>query len=173
MTTIITDGKTIAADSLSLMGSEPVAYLNRRKLLVRNRKVYAMSGVAGMREALAAWIDAGADPKEAPPTQTDNGGWGLIVASPGEVIYVTNTCLYPGLMKPPFSIGSGQAYALGALAAGASPRAAIAIAAQFDVNSGGEIQVIDLETLVETIYAPDGVGVISQKPQALLMEAAE
>lgn len=41
-----------------------------------------------------------------------------------------------------YGIGSGGAYGVGAMAAGANPEKAVAIAAKFDVNTGGRIQVV-------------------------------
>lgn len=41
-----------------------------------------------------------------------------------------------------YGIGTGSAYGVGAMAAGLSPEKAVSIAAKFDVNTGGRIQVV-------------------------------
>lgn len=41
-----------------------------------------------------------------------------------------------------YGIGSGSAYGIGALSAGASIRKAMQIACQWDVNSGGSVQIV-------------------------------
>jgi hypothetical protein len=44
-----------------------------------------------------------------------------------------------------FAIGSGAPYAIGAMAMGASPEEAVALASRFDPATGGEIEVIPLK----------------------------
>lgn len=41
-----------------------------------------------------------------------------------------------------YGIGTGAPYGIGAMAAGMSPEKAVAVAAKFDVNTGGRIQVV-------------------------------
>lgn len=43
-----------------------------------------------------------------------------------------------------FAIGSGGPYAMGAMAMGATPEEAVAIAARFDPNTGGAVEVMQL-----------------------------
>lgn len=51
------------------------------------------------------------------------------------------------------AIGTGAPYALGALAAGASLREAIEVAASFDVNTGGSISVAMADELLNPLIA--------------------
>lgn len=44
-----------------------------------------------------------------------------------------------------FAIGSGAPYAIGAMAMGASPQEAVALASRFDPATGGEIEAIPLK----------------------------
>lgn len=44
-----------------------------------------------------------------------------------------------------YAVGSGGPYAMGAMAMGASPEEAVAIAARFDPNTGGEVEVLKLK----------------------------
>lgn len=44
-----------------------------------------------------------------------------------------------------FAIGSGGPYAMGAMAMGATPEEAVAIAARFDPGTGGEVEVMHLK----------------------------
>lgn len=44
-----------------------------------------------------------------------------------------------------FAIGSGAPYAIGAMAMGATPEQAVALASRFDPATGGEIEVIPLK----------------------------
>lgn len=43
-----------------------------------------------------------------------------------------------------FAIGSGGPYAMGAMAMGATPEEAVAIASRFDPSTGGEVEVMQL-----------------------------
>lgn len=62
----------------------------------------------------------------------------------GIFLYNANGSRY--LVKDEFlAIGSGGAYAMGAMALGATPMEAVAIAARFDPNTGGTIEVMQLE----------------------------
>lgn len=46
-----------------------------------------------------------------------------------------------------YAIGSGGAYALGAMAMGARPEEAVAIASRFDPSTGGEIETMQLKAV--------------------------
>lgn len=46
-----------------------------------------------------------------------------------------------------FAIGSGAPYAIGAMAMGATPEQAVALASRFDPATGGEIEVIPLKAV--------------------------
>lgn len=48
------------------------------------------------------------------------------------------------LNEPFYAIGTGAAYAMGALAAGATPEQAVLIAANFDTNTRGPVEQVNL-----------------------------
>lgn len=74
------------------------------------------------------------------------GGQILAVSKEGRVFYLSNGMGFVGPLRADFfAIGTGAAYAYGALAAGASPEEAVEIAISADVYSGGEIRRLDLE----------------------------
>ncbi|QVW55203.1 hypothetical protein pEaSNUABM29_00163 [Erwinia phage pEa_SNUABM_29] len=47
-------------------------------------------------------------------------------------------------VEPPMAVGSGCEFAIGAMAAGVSATDAVKVAIRYDINSGGEIQELDL-----------------------------
>lgn len=147
MTVIATDGHTIAADSLMTYGSERAAQ-PAEKLIRKDGRIFAVSGV-GIMNVLVDWFLGGADPEKAPKLGPD-GQWGLLVIeSDGRMNYLTSTMPYMQRAAPPFVLGSGGDFALGAMHAGASPAEAAAIACKLDVHCGGDIVVMYIDGLRE------------------------
>ncbi len=99
---------------------------------------------------VAKWLNDGAK-EDSKPTLADRGD----DARDSDFIYVERdgtaywlTC--PFLRKVRitnqfYAIGSGAAYALGALAAGATVRQALAIAAQYDPDTGKKCRVVAIK----------------------------
>lgn len=145
MTTIITDGVTIAADGLGCIGGE-VNGTDDKKIIIEKGVVYALSGFVGMRDALIAWHQDGAKVADVPATP-DGDSWTLLVIDTSGAKYFTGKCAYPNKVRTPFALGSGSDYAMGALHAGLSPQQAVqlVIDKRLDVGTGGEIQVIDIK----------------------------
>lgn len=145
MTTIATDGRTIAADGLRCCGNEPLS-TSERKIVVEGGAIYALTGDYAVIRACIEWHKNGANPKEAPPHwDAPDGGWTLIVIEQGPKLVAYRSRLpYPDPHPFPQAFGSGCDYAVGAMHAGASPRSAIEIASRLNVHTGGEIQVVDI-----------------------------
>lgn len=59
---------------------------------------------------------------------------GFLFFVEGQAVMMSDTGIY--------GVGTGSHYAIGAVAAGASPEEAVKIASKFDVNTGGKIQVV-------------------------------
>lgn len=150
MTTIATDGKTIAADGLACMGDEPIQR-DAVKIVVNGGRLYALAGTQALFPALIEWHHAGAKPADA-PAKTDGLRWSLLVADgPQSVVGYADHCPYADRVTFPFAFGSGQDFATGAMEAGATPAEAVAIACRRDIRSGGEIMVVDIaEALAQT-----------------------
>lgn len=141
MTTICSDGCTVAADGQETWGSEAVS-LTREKLRSWNGKIYGFTGVGALFEPCIRWVDSGADPNNAPEAKGDNNSWGLCVFEPDGVVYYSNNAPYPHRYSYPFAVGAGCDYAMGAMLAGASPGRAVEIAAEKNIHTGGKILVL-------------------------------
>lgn len=137
MTTIATDGRTIAADGQQTAGNERVTQ-DAVKIVMRNRVIYGLTGHSGLLEPLIAWHQAGAAVVDLPKGDS----WSLIVIDQDGLSAFTETCPYRTPFPYPAAFGSGDTYALGAMAAGASPREAVEISARYDINTGGRIMEI-------------------------------
>lgn len=142
MTTIATDGVTIAADSLSTMGHE----LSRHpatKIKVRDGRVYAYSGLTGMFDAIIEWHRTGANPKEVPPKNPQDT-WTLLVCDGKTVQLYHSEAPYPVQLRPPIAIGGGAEFATGAMDAGATPAQAVELAIARVTHSGPPVQVVNI-----------------------------
>jgi hypothetical protein len=92
---------------------------------------------------IADWMSNGCNPETRPSLPESDGSTLLVVDENGKVYWLTWPYLRPIPIEEPFiAIGSGSAYAMGAMAAGASAERAIAIAVEFDPNTGKGIQVV-------------------------------
>lgn len=168
MTVICTDGASVCADTLMTLGTE--RQLGHSKLRAAKSRsgasaILAVSGSAAVVDALAAWWSAGAKPGDAPKLGPD-ASWTLLVVTTGGMSFYSDRVPYPLSVAPPFAMGSGGDYALGAMKHGASPKRACEIACELDTSCGGPIETMDLmemelpKTRVAGINARTGKQVI-------------
>jgi hypothetical protein len=144
MTTIATDGIIIAADTQSVRGHNEIAPWRQEKIVRRHGRVYASSGSANIRDALIEWHNAGCNPKEIPVCSKEAGGWTLLVIDTTGMHICNEDTPYPMTVTPPFTMGSGGDWAMGAMHAGSSPERAVEIACQLDVYSGTPVRAINI-----------------------------
>jgi hypothetical protein len=137
VTTIASDGYVVAADGLRCRGPE-IIDRETVKLRIEGGELFGLVGVFAVFEAAMAWYLAGAEPGKQPQAGPDDY-WTLYVFRKDGVEKFNHNCPYKEVMPYPFSTGSGADYAMGALLAGAPPKAAVAIAARLDVHTGGTI----------------------------------
>ncbi|MEJ7831308.1 MAG: hypothetical protein WKF79_00195 [Nocardioides sp.] len=140
MTCIATDGKTMAADGL-LMRDDLIVTTARRKLF--HAKDGSVVGCAGDGAAIALareWFKSG-EPKDTIPVLRGQDFAALILRRDGRVelldgLFTTYDC------EAPATLGSGDAFALGALHAGATPRRAVEIACLTCATVGGTVRTM-------------------------------
>lgn len=145
MTTIASDGMTIAADGLGVWGTE-ITDRAMRKIKIVNGTIYAFTGSSAFKETSIAWHQDGCQGD--PPRVGDGSGdaqWSLYVVRPEGMerfssVLGKNSDVFPY----PFAAGSGSEYAKTAMVLGKSPREAVEVAASLDVMTGGEITVINI-----------------------------
>ena len=133
----------IAADGLECWG-DMVARTDVKKIIVANRVIYALSGANGILDQLIEWEKAGAK-GPSPPCASDVH-WTFLVIKAGARVSYSSKFPYSSPMPEIFAIGSGGDHAIGALAAGKTPRQAVELVRdkRLDVWTGGEIQVVDI-----------------------------
>jgi ATP-dependent protease HslVU (ClpYQ) peptidase subunit len=143
MTTIATDGVTIAADGQRTAGSERIG-LNAKKIIVRDGRIFALTGTVGLFEAAIRWFLAGAEAGKA-PKGAEEDSWRLIVIDKtGALATFGSTALFGEPFPYPQAFGSGANYAMAAMRCGKSPQEAVEIAKELDVLSGGLVQVVNI-----------------------------
>lgn len=134
MTTIATDGKTIAADGLCVSG-EMITDSNAKKLtrLPDGSIVGGCGELAPIRRAIDCLHAPGAHPDDF------TGEFMLLRLMPdGEIIRYEGSLF--GVETPaPAAIGTGREFAVGAMLAGKAAKRAVEIATSCDVYSGGTI----------------------------------
>lgn len=147
MTTIATDGITIAADGRATAGGNIVSD-RTKKIIVEDGVIYALTGVEALFRALIDWIKKGADPAAVPKGYDATSlSWALTVISavgPMGAKRYTSTMPYPDSVDYPFSDGTGHEMAVVLMDAGKSPFEAVRLTCKRDINSGGEIQVVNI-----------------------------
>lgn len=148
MTTCVWNGKQVAADSL---GEHNCLKMHNTKIYMNERVIFAGAGNRSWLQKhwqlikdmdLADILEVGypAFNKE------DNCPAGIIVGrhAPMHAWFLTES-VWTKITRPYHAIGSGRDFALAAMRLGKSAREAVEIAAEFDIYTGGNIDVVDIE----------------------------
>jgi len=146
VTTIVWDGRILAADSLVTAGSTKCG--QQRKLEVFEGYGYGFSGNLAYMMPMIRWARIGADPDQW-PVRGDNDANTLVQIIPGPpgdkpLVKVWEGAIpHSCMIHEPDAWGSGARFALGALAMGATAFEAVAIAKTLDTGTGGDVHFID------------------------------
>ena len=136
MTTIATDGKSMAGDSM-VTGNGIVhstSFLKVRR--ISGGRIVGASGSAYAFDRFIEWLETADMPNPKLPEHFE----ALVLLPDGSCRCFDEDCA-SYIQETPAITGSGGAIALGAMLAGATPAQAVAIAAQRDMGTGGTITV--------------------------------
>jgi hypothetical protein len=138
VTTIATDGRTIAGDGLITLSGTIVQFGAVKVERLADGRVIGCCGDASDQREFAAWlVGQGKKPKLGPR-------FSAIVAAKGQPLRVYfDDCTFDEVV-PPFAIGSGAVHAFAALDCGKSPVGAVEIASGRDIYTGGTITELHL-----------------------------
>jgi hypothetical protein len=139
MTTIATDGKSMAGDGLRECESLVVATDTIKVLRLPDGRLFGAAGERGKIMQVRRWFIDGGDQ----PELKEGEFLGLVVELDGTVNSY-DSHLEPMRRMLPTAVGTGEALALGAMLAGAEPQRAVEIACERDIYSGGTITVLKL-----------------------------
>lgn len=143
MTTIAYRAGVMAADTRAYSGDKvPIGFKTKIHRLSDGSLFGCSSSSVGADGLLRRWVDGGCQPCKSDDLKPD--GFQLLLIRPsGDVFYAKDNMELTGpLSAAYFAIGSGDQFALGAMAVGASAKKAIEAAATLDPWTGGEITVI-------------------------------
>lgn len=146
---------TIAVDSNLVMASDSQGTIGDRRVQEPLTKIFNVKnhivGIAGRYSEAMVFISALEDALEREELQRSTfipiegafieemeGFNALVITPKGEVLEYEGSRLYT-VAKPPVAIGSGDKYAVAAMACGKSAEEAVEIAIKFDVYSGGDV----------------------------------
>ena len=136
MTTIATDGKTMAADTQQ--SGAFIGQIDATKLYKIKGVVYGFAGTPSIYIKYVEWVKLGRPEDDKPDTEDK---WSVIYIVDGTIWYEHHT-LIPIKVGYPYATGSGCKYAMGAMLAGATPGQAVKIAIKLDSDTGGKVRTM-------------------------------
>ena len=145
MTTIATDGNTMAADGLTTSGGTIFGYNATKIHKLKDGRLVGIAGRATYAMPFVAWLNDGGDVPE-----MDKDFEAL-------VLYPNGSCKsfdHKGREldeELPTASGSGREIALGAMVVGATPEEAVKAACERDTNTGGKITVLTRPTKLRRV----------------------
>lgn len=147
MTTIATDGKSMAADgrvtSCDMIFSEELVKIHR----LADGRLVGIAGSGYFHEPFLKWLEEGGEK----PKLSDNFE-GLVLHPDGTACTYDENC-YRLPESLPTASGSGRPFALAAMDLGFSPEEAVKAAIRRDTQSGGKITVLHLKPALEVVDA--------------------
>lgn len=167
MTTIVWDGTALAADRLVTSSCGAMALTK-----IRRTSDGRLIGGAGDTVFVSRWLDWLAAPAAArggmPAFQSDKDDYvaGIEILADGAVRLHERHGWF-AIESRVTTIGSGAAFARGAMAAGATARRAVEIAAEFDGGTGGGVDVLTLAEI-----CPDRLALARQWQASQAAQAA-
>lgn len=147
MTTIATDGRSMAGDGITLTANEIVANHTATKVQrLSDGSLLGCAGSTAVKHRIRDWLEAQLAGKS-PPFPSIKGPFSVIwLRRDGTARYFNEDGRENwSALGFPFAIGSGAELAMGAMAARKSPREAVEIASRHDPYTGGVIIELALE----------------------------
>lgn len=137
MTTIVANRKGMAAD---MRAAGAGAVFKTAKL---HRVNGSIIGFCGSIEQALQFIEWRRHP-DTKPTFNEPDFIAIELTADGRLVWWGSEMVAVPIEDDHYAVGSGAAYALGAMAAGATVKKAIQIAATYDANTGTEVQTLML-----------------------------
>lgn len=145
MTTIATDGETMAGDGLTVSNGTVFGWNAEKVQQLPDGRIVGVAGGATYVELFLEWLCDGGD---IPDIGEDFEA--LVLHRDGSVLSYDHKCR--SLKEElPTATGSGREIALGAMVVGASPEEAVKAAAERDTSTGGKITVLRRPTKLRKV----------------------
>lgn len=137
MTTIATDGKTMAGDGQSEACHTIISQSKKKVIRLPDGSLCGCAGGGVDAQMFVKWLgDGGPKPKL-------KDICALRLMPDGSLLYYNERC-EPSPVDAPCAVGSGMDFAIGAMLHGATPAEAVAIAVQRDPGTGGKVTALSL-----------------------------
>jgi len=143
MTTIAWDGKHLAADRQVTWHNQKLGETTKAVKRKKDGALCATSGSTPMGEAFKKWFLAGEKGKP-PLMKIDGEIVSAVIIYPGPTLVHHSDVGRCVVETDLFAMGSGEDYALGAMAAGKTAAEAVVIASRFNVNTNSNVDVLEL-----------------------------
>lgn len=140
MTTIVADRKGMAADKRISFSAGGNSVFKTSKLHKVNGSII---GICGNVEQAMQFIEWRRTP-DTKPTFSEPAFEAIELTAEGQMLWWGGEMIAIPIEDEHYAIGTGAAYALGAMAHGATVKEAIQIAATYDANTGTEVQTLML-----------------------------
>lgn len=139
MTTIATDGKSMAGDGLVTSNGTVFGHSFIKIVRLPDGRIAGAAGSAFYLAPFFAWLENGGDAPE-----LGEHFDGIVLSPDGSCRTYDEKCRsIPE--ETPSAVGSGRELAIGAMMAGASPLKAVGIAAERNTSTGGTITALAIE----------------------------
>lgn len=142
MTTIATNGEMVVADRQT--SDLNFGYKSQAKIERVGEFIIGACGSVGDCLLYSQWFKEG-QPKSAKLPKTTKGFCGLAVHESGRIFEFVALGLCQEVNEPFYAIGSGTHFAIGAMAAGASPKKAVQIASKYERFTGFGLTILKHE----------------------------
>lgn len=139
MTTIATDGRSMAGDGLCTGNGLVHGMAVRKVARLADGRIVGVAGTPYAIPVFLKWIEKGGDKPKLPDCFE-----ALVLHPDGSCLTYNDDC-HSFAQEVPAVTGSGGPLALGAMLAGASPARAVEVAAMRDTCTGGTIIALELE----------------------------
>jgi ATP-dependent protease HslVU (ClpYQ) peptidase subunit len=137
VTTIATDGHTMAADGQTTCENRAVNFTTKKIHRLKDGRIVGYCGDSGDDGLFIEWLEKGG---KKPKTNST-----FIVLDPDGPPRIYFHDLTSTEITPPYSIGTGSAFALAAMDCGKSPEEAVTLASMRDIYTGGVIMAYHLD----------------------------
>jgi ATP-dependent protease HslVU (ClpYQ) peptidase subunit len=144
MTTIATDGRSMAGDGLITDDNVVCATDFPKVRRLSDGRIVGFCGNSFNYDAFADWLESG---EGEPPAATD--GFGCIVLATDGTVTSYDERGRTFRERGAWAIGSGCRFAIAAMDMGKSPAEAVAYAVTRDIFTGGEITVLTIEPQIK------------------------
>lgn len=159
MTTVAYKDGILAADTLISYGTFSNGNVNKihrvsipQETGPDNQAMIAMTGVCWAIQPMIEWLEMGASQDDIPHSLLQAAGdFSCIMIESDGTVWEFNNGYFIRCGVEYHAIGSGQQFALGAMAAGVSAPQAVAAAMKHDKATGGDVTILSLDDLTTEV----------------------